>query len=61
MGPIGGYGGPTRFSFAFLFLFTSHFLLSIPKINLNSNLTLNLVQILFSNHIVTLKVQILEI
>ena len=60
MGQIGD-GGPPRLDLLFLFLFISHFLFFIYKVNLNSNLTSNLVQILSSNYIKTLKVLILEL
>jgi hypothetical protein len=47
--------GPTELDLLFFFSFYLHFLLSIFKINLNSNLTLNIVKISFSNYSVTLK------
>jgi hypothetical protein len=60
LGQIGD-GSPPRLGLLFLFLFISHFLFFISKVNLNSNLTSNLVQILSPNYIVTLKIHILEI
>jgi hypothetical protein len=56
-----GCGRPTYIRFVLIFCFISHFLSSISKINLNFEFEFKFVPNLFSNHIMKLKILILEI